>query len=345
MKREMGKRASDQEDSIGIHELELAAHSGDDATGDGDADDCAGSVFSDSDSGASSTCSSATESDADDDNGLVADDDDVSSGPVAGSGDGDSTPSVCTECQQIRSVLGDVGAVLVSCGVHTLQLAVHDAVKCAPGVEAMMKRSTRLSKKLHRSVYAKVLKAESLALPAIPNMTRWSSGHKPLADLKPLQGVCGEITAKEEAARRRRQQQRTRRGTGGRRRQGRDRAAGGQRQRAAPTAKKDLPNLTAREWALLDEVNAALEPAAIATKRMQAEQLTVGDFYGAWLVCREKTRALPSAMTAELTRRMEAREKDVLRTDAFAPAIFMDPPYRRHLEKDPDVAQQALVQL
>ena len=37
------------------------------------------------------------------------------------------------------------------------------------------------------------------------------------------------------------------------------------------------------DWVMISHLIAALEPAKIATKKLQYEQLTMGDFYALWL--------------------------------------------------------------
>ncbi|KAH7979646.1 hypothetical protein HPB49_010268 [Dermacentor silvarum] len=49
-------------------------------------------------------------------------------------------------------------------------------------------------------------------------------------------------------------------------------------------------------WAKVEMLIESLQPAQEATKMLQAEQLTIGDFYGAWLTCSMKTATISSPM-------------------------------------------------
>ena len=47
-------------------------------------------------------------------------------------------------------------------------------------------------------------------------------------------------------------------------------------------------------WAQIDRLIEELVPSKICTKVLQAEQLTVGDFFGTWLKCKFETQKLGS---------------------------------------------------
>lgn len=265
---------------------------------------------SSSSSSSSSSEDSGGETDAD-----VDFDRDVANSPSSSRlSESTASDAACPDCQRIREALSAVSATLVTCGAHTHQLAIMDAIKSTPGTAALLKKTGKLSKKLHCSKYATQLKALDLSLPAIPNKTRWSGNFRMLRSVRPLRKACCEIEAKEKAVRRQRQQKRRGRGRGP--------AANGRN-----TKDRGLPNLTNAEWDQLEGLHSAMEPAAVATLKFQQEQMTVGDFYGEWLLCKEKTRKLPSPFAAQLVRKMETRERELMGSDAVALALFMDPRY------------------
>ena len=79
------------------------------------------------------------------------------------------------------------------------------------------------------------------------------------------------------------------------------------------------------EWNDIIELTDGLEPAKIATKIFQHEQLTFGDFYGAWLKCKFDTRKIGTAFARTLFSALEKREKSLLNNDAFVAAILLGP--------------------
>lgn len=46
------------------------------------------------------------------------------------------------------------------------------------------------------------------------------------------------------------------------------------------------------EWQQVDDLWKALLPVKICIKKLQSEQLTLTDFYGAWLTCKIQTQSL-----------------------------------------------------
>lgn len=61
-------------------------------------------------------------------------------------------------------------------------------------------------------------------------------------------------------------------------------------------------------WAKVEMLIESLQPAQEATKMLQAEQLTIGDFYGAWLTCSMKTATISSPLAQALVQSMMKRE-------------------------------------
>ena len=68
-------------------------------------------------------------------------------------------------------------------------------------------------------------------------------------------------------------------------------------------------------------------PAKITTNIFQQEQLTAGDFYGAWMKCKAEVAALALTFGDRLVSCMEMRERALFDNDLFRSAIFLDPRY------------------
>lgn len=89
-------------------------------------------------------------------------------------------------------------------------------------------------------------------------------------------------------------------------------------------ANKDL-QLSAADWVTITSVVEALKPAKISTKRLQSEQLTMGDFYIEWLKCQIDTKKVNTSFMDSLVRHMKRREDKLFKNEAFLSAIFLDP--------------------
>ena len=61
--------------------------------------------------------------------------------------------------------------------------------------------------------------------------------------------------------------------------------------------------LSENEWRIIKELLTSLEPTKIATKKMQYEQLLMGDFYAVWIQCKLSLRKLENTFCHTLTRR------------------------------------------
>ena len=90
-------------------------------------------------------------------------------------------------------------------------------------------------------------------------------------------------------------------------------------------------HLPATTWNAFSMLVPVLEPAKIATKSLQYEQLTFGDFFGIWLNCKLKIAKLTSAsspLAQLLLSAMEKRETDLLKNDKFLASLYLDPRYK-----------------
>ncbi len=84
-------------------------------------------------------------------------------------------------------------------------------------------------------------------------------------------------------------------------------------------------DLTEEEWLAITDLAEALTPAKVTTKILQREQLTLGDFFGEWIKCKLKTQKIGTQFAKSLYDAMVEREKNLLSSDIFVSAIFLDP--------------------
>ncbi|KAL0189695.1 hypothetical protein M9458_016794, partial [Cirrhinus mrigala] len=87
-------------------------------------------------------------------------------------------------------------------------------------------------------------------------------------------------------------------------------------------------NLSGNEWEAIANLVSALKPAKVATKSLQSEQLTAGDFYGVWLHCVLCTDRIDNLFAKRLVQCLKSRQTALFDNDAFVAALFLDPRYR-----------------
>lgn len=90
-------------------------------------------------------------------------------------------------------------------------------------------------------------------------------------------------------------------------------------------------HLSESEWECVSNTVDALKPAKIATKCLQSDQLTAGDFYGVWLKCSLDTEKLASPFARKVAQCLKACQSTLFDNDAFIAALFLDPRYRLFL--------------
>lgn len=87
------------------------------------------------------------------------------------------------------------------------------------------------------------------------------------------------------------------------------------------------------EWETISNLVSALKPAKIATKSLQSDQLTAGDFYGVWLQCVLCTDRIDNPFAKRLVQCLKSRQTALFDNDAFVVALFLDPRYRLFLSE------------
>jgi len=87
------------------------------------------------------------------------------------------------------------------------------------------------------------------------------------------------------------------------------------------------------DWQQIKTISKALLPAKVCSKKLQTEQLTMTDFYGAWISCKIQTNALNCSFATKLVQLMTNREKIILNNHVLLAAIFLDPRYNTTLSR------------
>ncbi|RVE48834.1 hypothetical protein evm_006608 [Chilo suppressalis] len=83
-----------------------------------------------------------------------------------------------------------------------------------------------------------------------------------------------------------------------------------------------LPDST---WDTLTEILKSLTPAKQLTKKLQEEQLTVGDFYLAWMMCQFQLSKIKTRLSENIIESMKERQKLLFENDVFINGMFLDP--------------------
>ncbi|XP_065316450.1 uncharacterized protein LOC135925165 [Gordionus sp. m RMFG-2023] len=187
-------------------------------------------------------------------------------------------------------------------GVHTLQLALQDAIKLSPIVETIAKARS-LNLKLRHPTYQKLLKNMKLPKPVL-DCHRWHSTHDMLERLILLKPNIEDFF----------------------------------------TEQSDY--LLTEDWKEIITIVEILKPLKIATKQFQSEQLTLTDFYAAWLRCCIELEKNPNHFAQLLYSCLKNREERFIKNEILLAAIYLGPRYKVLLSDDDKIcAKKHLVNL
>jgi len=81
-------------------------------------------------------------------------------------------------------------------------------------------------------------------------------------------------------------------------------------------------NIRAYDWDCFSKIVTSLEPAKVATIKLQDHKITLGDFYGIWMQCLAETKKINSTIANTLCVAMETRETVLLQNEVFSSGMF-----------------------
>ncbi|KAE9523319.1 hypothetical protein AGLY_016267 [Aphis glycines] len=183
----------------------------------------------------------------------------------------------------------------IRCVAHTLQLAVIDTLK-HNSIDKLLNKVRLLVRKLRNQTYIYLIKKEKLKLPILDCPTRWHSTFDMIERLQHLKAFIQNMAANDSKLR-----------------------------------KFELSHF---EWQQVDILFKTLLPAKICTKKLQYEQLTLTDFYGAWIACRIETESLNNEFSNKLVQCLRSREQNIMNNQVLLAAIFLDPRFSITLTED-----------
>ncbi|XP_015122339.1 zinc finger BED domain-containing protein 4-like [Diachasma alloeum] len=171
------------------------------------------------------------------------------------------------------------------CAVHSLQLAVDDALKTEKVSKHIISKARATVKALRTPNMKKVLlrSKPNARKPVLDIVTRWHSTADMLSSLLELKDFCRKNTKVHKSL-----------------------------------------ELNDKDWQYIEDYLKSLMPAKIATKSLQADQLTPGSFYGIWIECKLETSLVGTNLGNELVKAMEKRENVLMDNDALLASVFLD---------------------
>lgn len=170
---------------------------------------------------------------------------------------------------------------------------MHDALKNMKTVSHLISKARNLVKKLRTQTFLYLISKQNLKKPIIDCPTRWCSTIDMLENLLSLKEYCQEL---------------------------------------AVTKFQHFVTLKDDEWKKIEEICSALKPSKICTKKLQSEQLTLGEFLGIWYETKLATEAIHTPFALLIVEKMKYREQKLLDNDVLLSAVFLDPRYKLLLE-------------
>lgn len=149
-------------------------------------------------------------------------------------------------------------------------------------------------KKLRTQTFIYLIKKQNLKKPIIDCPTRWCSTVNMLESLLLLKDYCEELWI---------------------------------------TKFQNFTTLKDEEWMKIKKICATLQPSKIGTKKLQAEQLILSEFFGTWYEIKIASKAIHNPFAALILEQITSREQNLLNNDVLLSAVYMDPRYKILLEK------------
>ena len=185
-------------------------------------------------------------------------------------GDEDESMETYEKCADERlgeETLQLLGVSSVRCGAHTLQLALNDALGSRE--KRTIAKARRLSKYLRKPSVWRLLKCKGKK-PILDCATRWLGVFYLLRRLIELKEAITQFASEIKM-------------------------------KNGQFAKGDgALKITDQDWKSFQQIVDCLQPAKVATLRLQAQQLTIGDFLDTWLRCKCDTEKVSSIIFSKI---------------------------------------------
>lgn len=81
-------------------------------------------------------------------------------------------------------------------------------------------------------------------------------------------------------------------------------------------------------WNAIDDLLSSLRPAKICTKKLQAEQLTLSDFFYFWTKCYLDTSHVQTPLAQQICLFMKNRQNILMTNATFLSALYLDPRFQ-----------------
>lgn len=178
---------------------------------------------------------------------------------------------------------------VIRCAAHILQLIVTIALSKTDYAKKLIKKCRRIVKELFKAAMAKLLKQQNRKAPIIDCATRWSSTYYMLERLLELKDFIVSVES------------------------------------FMPAGCK----MTENDWRTLEAILCILKFFESLTKKLQAVQYTVSDFYAAWTELKiEMENMAGIELVDNILTEMRHREKDLLENDVVYGCVYLDPRFK-----------------
>lgn len=177
----------------------------------------------------------------------------------------------------------------IKCAAHTVQLVVNVAMENTSYAKKLIKKCRRIVRSLLSPNMLNMIRQQNFKMPLMDCLTRWSSTYYMLERFVELKEFYQNVIS-------------------------------------------FLPSnchLNDADWAALDGVISVLKLFERLTKKLQAVEFTVSDFYAAWvelLIEMENLRGIE--LVDNILQQMETRERDFLRNDVVYSCVYLDARYQ-----------------
>lgn len=177
----------------------------------------------------------------------------------------------------------------IRCAAHTLQLVINKALNQTDYAKKLIAKSRRIVKHFMTPNMMNLIRQQGMKSPVIDCLTRWSSTFYMLERLVEHKEFCSSMSSFMSAKCR----------------------------------------MSDSDWHNLDGIMKILRLFESLTKKLQATNFTVADFYGAWHELKMEMEDLAGvALVDNIIAEMNTRETDMMQNDVIYSCVFMDPRYR-----------------